>query len=187
MLNLLETNKNYKNLKSEISELFPSLSQYTINSIYTETLRGQIKKTHKTKKVDDISFKWKKLYYVNPKLKNRYKRYIIKLPNLLESICPFEISHDNVQRSIDNIERAMALIARDNCYFLDRIHALVLLVLWDEVGRYRTTEKKLIKNEISKYANVEHFSLDEILSDLTSCGFVVKLDNEYGVRMLIKL
>ncbi len=187
MLNLLESNKNYKNLKKEIIELFPSLSQYAINSIYTETLRGQIKKNNHSPKVEETSFKWKKLYYENPKLKNKYKRYIIKLPNLLESVCPFELSNNNIQRSTDDIEKALVLIGRDNCYYFDRIHALTLLVLWEEVGRYRTIEKNFLKEEIKKYANIEQFSLDSILNDLTSCGFVVKLGDQYGVRMLIKL
>lgn len=187
MLNLLETNKNYKNLKKEITELFPKLSQYTINSIYTETLRGQIKKKETTYKKNSGDFKWKKLYYSNPKIKNRYKRYIIKLPNLLESICSYELTYENINKAVDEIEKALVLIGRENAYTFERVHALVLLILWEEVGRYRTIEKIFLYNELKKYTSLEQFSLDEVLNELAHCNFIVKLGNEYGVRRLIKL
>ena len=53
--------------------------------------------------------------------------------------------------------------------------------------KYLFLENLFLKEQIKKYANIEQFSLDAILNDLTSCGFVVKLGNQYGVRMLIKL
>ena len=37
MISLLESNLCYKNLKHELSEIFPEISKYVLSSIYTET------------------------------------------------------------------------------------------------------------------------------------------------------
>jgi len=187
MLNLLEPNKNYKNLRVEISELFPFLTPYTISSIYSETMRGQIRAREGKKIEKNTAFKWKKLYYKNPKDKNNYKRYLIKLPNFLEVICPDDINHQNINKNLEQINKLLALICREKSYEFEKIHALAILLLWDQVGRYRTIEKKFLSAEIKKYSNTEQLHIDEVLKDLTSCGFVVKLRNEYGIRRLIRL
>jgi len=187
MLNLLEPNKNYKNLKVEIAELFSFLSPYTISSIYGETLRGQIKKREIKKESKEKAFKWKKLYYKNPKDKNKYKRYLIKLPNFLEAICPEEINSLNIYKTTEEINKLLALICREKAYEFEKNHSLTILLLWEKVGRYRTIEKKYLIEEIKKYANIEQKHIDEVLKDLTDCGFIVKLRNEYGIRKLIKL
>lgn len=187
MLALLETNVEYKKLKEEIIDLFPFITAYEINSLYSETLRGQIKKVEHKKIVKKIDFKWKKLYYKNPQDKNHFKRYLIKLPNFLEIIVPDELSKQNLIKGVGEIEKFLALVCREKAYSFEKVHAVTVLVLWDLVGRFRCIEKDELFKELKNYADIEQDKFDKILRELKSCGIFVKLNNEYGIRRVIKL
>lgn len=187
MLTLLETNIEYKKLREEIIELFPFLSAYDINSLYSETLRGQIKKVEHKKLEKKTDFKWKKLYYKNPKDKNEYKRYLIKLPNFLEIILPDELTKQNLIKGIGEVEKFLALVCREKAYSFGKVHAVTVLVLWDLVGRFRCIDKENLFREVKKYSDIEQEKFDAVLRELKSCGVFVKLKNEYGIRRVIKL
>jgi len=187
MLNLLEPNMNYKNLKRELVELFPELSPYVLSSIYGETLRGQIKKVDVKEKRQETNFSLKKLYYENPKDKKRFKSYLIKLPNLLENICPCDLNSKNLGFYLGEINKALAVICRERVYNFQDMHALTLLVLWEQVGRFMMIEKESLINAIKLYSNVEQESFKFILNDLISCGCIINVGTEYGIRRVIRL
>lgn len=186
MLNLLEPNRIYKNLKKEIIELFPALSPYKVSSIYGETLRGQIVKRKILKKEKISNFKWKKLYYKNPGDKKKYKSYLIKLPNFFENICPYELNKENMSRNLEEINKVLALICREKAHNFEKIHALTILVLWEQAGRFRTIEKNFLFNEIKGYSNVEQNLFESVLFDLVSTGFIVNIGTEYGIKRQIR-
>lgn len=187
MISLLESNLCYKNLKHELSEIFPEISKYVLSSIYTETLRGQIREREDVKYDFKVRQKWKRLRSQSVKLVKHYKSYIIKLPNLLENICSEELCPENIKNNTCQVDKALGLLLREKAINLVGNHSLVFIVLWDKVGRFRTLEKTLLIEELEKYTDIELFYLEEILTDLTSSGLVVQLGDEYGIASELRL
>ena len=187
MISLLESNLCYKNLKHELSEIFPELSKYVLSSIYTETLRGQIREREDMKYDFKMGQKWKRLRSHSVKLVKHYKNYIIKLPNLLENICSEELCPENIRTNIHQVDKALQLLFKDKASNLLGKHSLVFIVLWDRVGRFRTLEKNLLIEELEKYTEIGIHYLEEILTDLTSSGLVVQLGEEYGIASELRL
>lgn len=187
MISLLESNLCYKNLKHELSEIFPELSKYVLSSIYTETLRGQIREREDVKYDFKVGQKWKRLRSQSIKLVKRYKNYIIKIPNLLENICSEELCPENIKNNIYQVDKAFKLLLKEKACDLKESHSLIFIVLWDKVGRFRTLEKSLLIEELKKYANTEFLNLEEVLTDLTSSGLIVQLGDEYGISSELRL
>lgn len=182
MFELLEVNSKFKNVKHELIELFPKISRYAIDSIYTETLRGQIKKIDRPLNRAVENFRWKKLSSKSIKETIKYKKYIINIANLLENICPEELNETNIEKYTYEMAKAVALLCRRRGYILDESHALLLLVTWNSVGRFRTLEKKYLVEELKKYTNVEQLDVDSTFNDLCLSGLLINIGKEYGIH-----
>lgn len=181
MINLLESNLSYKNLKNELSENFPQLSKYILSSIYTETLRGQIRVREDLKYDFKLGQKWKRLRSQSIKLEKHYKNYIIKLPNLLENICSEELNNENIMFNVKCAEKAISLLLKGKGKHLKSIHSLIFIVLWDNVGRFRTLEKSDLMEQLEKYGKPDRHCLELALKELTHAGLVTNIGDEYGI------
>lgn len=187
MLKLLETNLKYKNLKKDILKNFPTISSLSLNSMYAETLRGQIRKKYKKFEQPKKIFKWKKLYYNNFNSKNNYKNYIIRIPNLLEKICPEDININNIKFYTKETLKAIQLISKKENENFKEEHALILLVLWDIVGRFRTIEKEVFLEELSTYIDIREINIDILLDELAENSLIVEIKSKYGIHRKIIL
>jgi protein subunit release factor A len=181
MLNLLNFNYQNKGLKSQISEIFPEISKCTLSSIYSETLRGQIR-PKKFQKIESGCRKY------NKKLtcKNN-KSYIIKLPNLLENICSEEINHENLESNICQVEKALKLLFKEHSQEFTDNHLLVFIMIWDIVGRFQKIAFDDLFTQYNELVDIEKWELELILKDLSSIGVIKNINNNLGISPEIKL
>lgn len=171
------------NLKEEIKELFPQMDQYILRGIYEETVRKQINNKEFLRYKNKSGKKtWKKLYHQEEKLNEKYKKYIFHVANILDYVCPDEVTNSNKHVLIDNMSKFLAILCRRRRMFLDENHAYILLLIWDEIGRYRKIEKKLLLNKLNSITAFEQSEVERYIEDLWKAGFIFRAQNNYSIK-----
>lgn len=177
------------NMKTEMKTLFPEMEEYILKGIYDETLRGRAAcpKTFFENSGNKNDFKWKKIYHEEDTQEGRYKKYIFHVPNILDFVCPDEFTKENKEECVDDLSKFIAILCRRRKIYLDENHALVLLILWNEVGRWRSLDEKNLIFKINLFTNFEQNYILKVLRELWKAGFLVKLENSYGIKEKIEL
>ncbi len=171
------------NIKDEIKELFPQMDQFVLRGIYEETIRKQVNNKEFLRYKDkNNSRTWKKLYHQEGKDSDKYKKYIFHVANILEYVCPEELTETNKHMAIDNMSKFVAILCRRRKIFLDENHSYILLLIWNEIGRWRKIEKKLLLNKLNSVTTFEQKDIERYVNDLWKAGFIFKAQNNYSIK-----
>ncbi len=171
------------NIKEEIKELFPKMEQFVLRGIYEETTRKQINnKGFLRYKNNNTNKAWKKLYHQEEKVNEKYKKYIFHVANILDYVCPNEITDGNKHVLIDNMSKFLAILCRRRGIFLDENHSYVLLLIWNEIGRWRKIEKELLLSKLNSITTFEQKDIEGYINDLWKAGFIYKAQNNYSIK-----
>lgn len=176
-------NKNYICLKKDIKELFSKMENYTLKSIYDETLRGRIDCSRLIeRKNDKTQFKIKKLYHRPSGKEINLKKQILFIPNILDFVCPDCLREKNKAVCIERLLRFFYLICNKRDIKLNKNHALILLLTWERIGRWRSINKSELLNYLEDTSHLCNMEIELLLKDLWKTGFLIDFLDSYGIK-----
>lgn len=180
--------KNLINMRKEIKNLFQDIENYTLNSVYDETLRGQLgrwRTINISKKVNHL--RPKKLYSKLQTKNKKVKKHIFFLPNVLDYLCPENIADKDYHEPISNLEDFFAILCKNKDICLRKEHIIVLYLTWEKIGRWRSIEKQELIEEIYMDTVLEKGHISHLLNELWKGGFLLDFLGYYGIKNKIKI
>lgn len=180
------SNLNNRIIKQTISEIFPYISPYSLASIYSETLRGQINKSPRINK-PKLTCVWRKEHFKDLTSKKNYKFYFIKFPNLLETICPDDLNDNNINIYMERVLLVLNSLFSEKSVIFNKNHAYSILFMWDTIGRFRTVHENILITEVAKYTKDEEYKIKFALKDLIYSGILSCIDSNYKLFKELRL